>query len=238
MKVFGYLRVSSAGQLDGDGFDRQRAAITDFCAKKGWTIVGWYQEPISGTVDGFDRPKFADMMNVAGPGTAQIVVVEAAHRLARDLMVSELLLNEARKLNVKIYEAAAGQDLTNDEDPTRVLLRQFLGAISQWDKSNTVRRLSAARQRVKERGGFMGGVTPWEDEHPVAAEHIISLRKSNFTYREIRDFMHKHGFKTPSGGKPNSWQVSTIAQICKRLSKLGKLPPLEKKKVDLEYITI
>lgn len=239
MKVFGYLRVSSAGQLEGDGFDRQRDAIQKFCDKRGWTIYAWYEEPISGTVEGFDRPKFADMMSVAGPGTAQAVVVEAAHRLARDLMVSELLLNEARKLDVRVFEAAAGQELTDDKDPTRVLLRQFLGAISQWDKSNTVRRLAAARNRLRAQGEFMGGHTPWEQTHKVSADHIVSLRKSNYTLDEIRCFLIRHKIPTPMGEHYSRWQKSTIALIVKRMTVAGTLPPLERRKtVDLEYIKI
>jgi DNA invertase Pin-like site-specific DNA recombinase len=153
-------------------------------------------------------------------------------------MVSELLLNEARKQGVKIFEAASGQEMTNDDDPTRVLLRQFLGAISQWDKSNMVKRLAAARARLKAKGGFMGGKIPWEEKHPVAAEHIISLRKTGYTIDEIRNFMREHGFRTPDGGKPNQWQNSTIHLIVTRLITKGKLPPLEKKQAVLDHITI
>lgn len=30
MKAYGYLRVSGAGQIDGNGFDRQKKAISEF----------------------------------------------------------------------------------------------------------------------------------------------------------------------------------------------------------------
>jgi DNA invertase Pin-like site-specific DNA recombinase len=60
-KAFGYLRVSSAGQLDGDGFDRQQAMIESYAAASGITLKGFYAEKgVSGTADIEERPAFND----------------------------------------------------------------------------------------------------------------------------------------------------------------------------------
>ena len=60
-KAFGYLRVSSDGQVEGDGFKRQRAAIEKWAGTNGVTIVQWFQEEgVSGTIA--DRPALQRMM--------------------------------------------------------------------------------------------------------------------------------------------------------------------------------
>ncbi len=228
MKVFAYCRVSSKGQLDGDGFDRQRDTIQKFCAEKGWSVIRWFDEPISGTADSCDRVKYPEMIGSAGPGTAEIIVVEAAHRLARDLMISELLLEEARREKLRIFDASSGQDLTNNDDPTRVLIRQLLGALAQWDKSNLVRRLRAARDRKKAAGGHANGVIAWEEKHPQQARHIISLTMTGYSLQEVRQYLMNHKILNPRGGK--NWNKSTVAEIVTRLRLKEKLPPLETRK--------
>ncbi len=49
--AFVYLRVSSIGQIDGNGFDRQIETIKNFCDQKGFKIEQIFQEAVSGTTD-------------------------------------------------------------------------------------------------------------------------------------------------------------------------------------------
>ena len=52
----------------------------------------------------------------------RLMLVERADRLARDLMVGDVLLAEFRKLGVAVVAADSGTALTaGDDDPTRVL---------------------------------------------------------------------------------------------------------------------
>jgi len=57
MRAFAYLRVSGRGQVDGDGFDRQLAAIRSYAAVQGIAIARVFREEgVSGTLEGMDRP--------------------------------------------------------------------------------------------------------------------------------------------------------------------------------------
>ena len=57
-----------------------------------------------------------------------------------------MILGQFRDLGVRVVAADSGTDLTAaDEDPTRVLIRQVLGAVSQFEKSVIVAKLRAAR---------------------------------------------------------------------------------------------
>jgi DNA invertase Pin-like site-specific DNA recombinase len=71
-----------------------------------------------------------------------------------------------RDLGVRVVAADGGTDLTAaDEDPTRVLIRQVLGAASQFEKSVIVAKLRAARLRQRRQIGRCEGREPF-GEHP------------------------------------------------------------------------
>jgi DNA invertase Pin-like site-specific DNA recombinase len=92
----------------------------------------------------------------------RVILVERADRLARDLMVSEVILGQFRDLGVSVIAADSGVDLnTGDDDPTRTLIRQVLGAVSQFEKAVIVLKLRAARERTKRRTGRCEGRKPY-----------------------------------------------------------------------------
>ena len=71
----------------------------------------------------------------------RVVIVERADRLARDLLVSEVIPGQFRDLGVRVIAADGGTDLTaGDDDPARVLIRQVLGAVAQFETSRQVVR--------------------------------------------------------------------------------------------------
>lgn len=158
-KCYQYLRVSGQGQISGDGFPRQRETIGAYCTANNIEIAGEFVENgVSGTTDAFEREALSEMLLAIKASDVRLVIVETATRLARKLMVSEILLGEFRKLGVKVVSADSGIDLTaDDDDPTKVLVRQVLGAISQFEKSCIVQKLRCARQRIKKANGKCEG---------------------------------------------------------------------------------
>lgn len=188
MNVYAYLRVSGKGQIDGDGFDRQEDTIHAFCKEKGWGVQGrWNEEGVSGTIEAMDRPAFAEMLSHCEDYGVKAIVVERADRLARDLIVSELLLKECKARGLQVFEAASGTELTGDEDPTRTLIRQILGALAQWEKSVIVTKLKKARDRKRRETGRCEGVAPmWETASGTSfLKDILQLRKNHFTWDEV-----------------------------------------------------
>ena len=61
--AFGYLRVSGAGQVDGNGFERQENAIRLFADKSKIEIVHFYKEQVSGIKDEEQREVFQEMIS-------------------------------------------------------------------------------------------------------------------------------------------------------------------------------
>ncbi|MBI5518890.1 MAG: recombinase family protein [Desulfovibrio sp.] len=161
--VYGYIRVSGKGQVDGDGFERQKQAIEACASAAGLHVVNYFQEEgVSGTKE--DRPALARMlvdMEENGHGV-KTVIVERLDRLARDLMVQEVILSDFQRLGVSFVSAVEGSDLL-EGDATRKLVRQVLGAIAEYDKAMLVSKLRAARERKRARTGKCEGRKGYAD---------------------------------------------------------------------------
>lgn len=217
--VFAYLRVSSVGQTHGDGFDRQEAAIKKWAKANQRSITAAFRERgVSGTTDHLSRPALTQLFDEIAtlpPGTAATVVVEKADRLARDLIVSELLLRHFRELGVTVIEAEGGNDLTVDSgNPTGTLVRQILAAVAQFEKSALVLKLRAARERKKAETGRCGGKYPF-GHYPGEKETlavIVSGHRAYYSTRTIATILNERNLPS-RGGKP--WTHGAVARILK-----------------------
>jgi DNA invertase Pin-like site-specific DNA recombinase len=222
-KAFSYLRVSGKGQIDGDGFPRQRSVCEAYARRHQIEIVREFVEKgVSGTKDAFDREALTDLFVALKANGVRLVLAERADRLARDLMISEILLGEFRKIGVRVIAAESGTELTvEDNDPTRKLIRQVLGAISEWEKSVIVQKLRAARIRIRKSKGRCEGRKPYgatEAEQAVIAK-ILKLRGQGVSIAKIANQLNAEGVKprTPAKtGKEPKWHPTTVQRILSR----------------------
>lgn len=211
-KAFAYLRVSGKGQLDGDGFDRQRLAIHKYCSDNNIEIVQEFQEKaVPGKTEWTDRAAWTDMMLVLNGVTT--VIIESLNRLARDLMVQEHIVADLRQRNVTLISVAE-PDLCVD-DPTRKLLRQIMGAIAEYDKAMIVIKLRGARGRAKARDGHCEGRKPYgqKDGEGQWLEHMRNLRSGGMHFDGIAQDLNNTGSTTRYGKK---WIGATVCQILGR----------------------
>jgi DNA invertase Pin-like site-specific DNA recombinase len=215
IQVYGYLRVSGNGQIGGDGFKRQKEAISRFCEASNLKLVQTFTDAaVSGTRDGFDRDGLTDLMVSMKSNGVKTFVVESASRLARDLMVQEVILNDCRKHRITVYDSS-GIDLTvNDDDPTRKMVRQILGAVAEFEKSSTNQKLAAARRRIRNSGKKCEGAPGYVDNHHPAVEIIKRMRRERISFKKIADYLVEQGIATLKGGKWTKQQVHLIWQKC------------------------
>lgn len=219
MKAVGYIRVSGRAQISKDGPERQRDAITAFCEQLGLEFSGeLFEKGVSGKVEGMDRPAFRRFIDQFDEDTAKgltpigVIVVERLDRLARELKVQEIMLSECRKRSIKVFACDQGQlidQATDDCDPTRVLIRQVLGAVSQWQKTELVYKLRAARDRIREREGRCEGPLPYGSTpaQKQVLDQLIALRESNLTFQQVADFLNESDLKSPTG---KTWDRKTV----------------------------
>jgi DNA invertase Pin-like site-specific DNA recombinase len=159
-------------------FSRVVMAIVRCARTHGLAVVGEYRDAgVSGTRDLDDREGLGELIQRIQSNGVRLVLVKRADRLARDLLVSEVILGQFRDLNVRVVAADSGTDLTAaDEDPTRVLIRQMLGAVSQFEKSVIVAKLRAARMRRRRATGRCEGRKPF-GEHPGEEPVLHRIRE-------------------------------------------------------------
>lgn len=171
-----YVRVSGKGQADGDGPERQRQAIARFAQASKLSVVEEYSDlGVSGTKELSDRPGLARLIDRLESNGVRTVIIERADRLARDLMVQEVILSQFAKIGARIL-TADGVDLTSSDDPTRRLIRQVLGAVAEFEKNVLVLKLRAARERKRSRGERVEGVKPY-GYHPAENAVIERMRQ-------------------------------------------------------------
>ena len=219
MKAFSYLRVSSKGQIDGDGFPRQRKTIADYAQAHDIPfahLTEFAEQGISGTKDSLDRPALTELLAAIATSDVRLVLVERADRLARDLMISEILLSEFRKLGVQVISAECGTDLTvDDDDPTKKLIRQVLGAVSEWEKNIIVQKTSLARAKIRAATGRCEGRKPF-GEKPGEAEVVKKMKAYNeegMSYPGIAIQLNGERIPSRSGGK---WHTTAVRRILAR----------------------
>ncbi|MGH9739816.1 MAG: recombinase family protein [Candidatus Acidiferrales bacterium] len=213
-RAFAYIRVSSKGQVDGDGFERQSQAIKSYATQHNIRIVKWFREEgVSGTRE--HREALDAMLVELMSDGVQTVIIEKLDRLSRDLRIQENLIHEYFTGRFELLSTCE-PDLGSN-DPTRVLIRQILGGLAQYDKSNIVLKLRAARQRMREKTGRCEGrkafgSTPEEQE---TLGRMRSLAKQGMTYSAIAIQLNKEKRPTQTG---SVWFPTTVSRTLIRES--------------------
>lgn len=149
VEAVAYLRTSSATNVgpDKDSDKRQRQAIEAYAKRAGYAIVdSYYDADVRGSDPVDQRPGFAAMLKrIAGNGV-RTIIVEAANRFSRDLIVQETGHRFLKDQGITLIAADSPETFVEDT-PTSVMVRQILGAVSQFEKASVVAKLRGARER-------------------------------------------------------------------------------------------
>jgi DNA invertase Pin-like site-specific DNA recombinase len=150
-KAVAYIRTSSAANVgtDKDSDKRQRTAITAFAKQTSHELVAEFNDAAVSGADHLDtRPGFAELLAYIASNGARTVIVETASRFARDLMVQEVGFAKLKALGITLIAADSPHSFL-DDTPTSKLIRQILGAVSEFDKAMVVAKLKGARDRKR-----------------------------------------------------------------------------------------
>lgn len=226
MNLAGYLRVSTAGQVDAFGKDVQREGIERYAALSGDTVVEWFEEDaVSGKVEGADRPVMAEI--IARADEFDGVIAFDATRIARRLIVQETLMGLLWAAGLEVVTSTNGP-VEQDEDPTRVMIRQILGVVAEFEHRSIVKKLHGARRIKSSQGGYIGGVAPYGQTvvgvgkmsrfvpNPVESDVIKSInfaRSTGESLNSIARSLNAKGVTTKTG---KQWTPVQVSRIIKR----------------------
>ena len=204
-----YLRTSSAANVgaDKDSDRRQREAIS-FAKRAGYELVEeFYDAAVSGADPIESRPGFTAMLERIEGNGVRTIIVETASRFARDLMVQEVGHAKLRERGIDLIAADSPGSFI-DDTPTAKLVRQVLGAISEFDKAMTVAKLRGARERKRRETGKCEGRKSHAELNPELVALVRQLRRrrpkgGQRSLREISAELAERGFMNERG-KPFS----------------------------------
>jgi DNA invertase Pin-like site-specific DNA recombinase len=216
-QVVAYMRTSSATNVgaDKDSEQRQRSAIEAFAKAKGFELVGeFYDAAVSGADPVHERPGFTAMLERIASNGVRCIIVENPDRFARDLAVQLAGHDFLKSLGVLLIPATA-PDFFTEDTPTAVLVRQVLGAISQFEKASLVAKLKAARDRKRAATGKCGGMPSLAETRPEVVALARRLRTTRSgrqrSLREISAELAERGFVAERTGRP--YQAAQVSRM-------------------------
>jgi site-specific DNA recombinase len=207
IQAYGYLRVSSVGQVDGTGLDRQRDSIQLYADKHGIEIVGWYSDTFTGTEA--NRPAFIKMLGCMMANGVKTVIIESLDRLSRDLLVQITLLAKLEAEHLTLISATTEEDVTASmrDDPMRKALVQIQGVFAELDRNQLTKKLKKGRDRIWATKGRCEGRKPFghfDDEKPTLARmrelHQQFGQNQRGVFDKIARQLNEEGFKNRRGG--------------------------------------
>jgi len=212
--AFAYLRVSGLAQVDGQGFDRQLSAISKYAEDHDIVITGVYREEgVTGNSELDGRPALqALILDLLANGT-RLVLVEKLDRLARALIVQETILQDLTRRGITMVSVSE-PDLCND-DPTRTLIRQILGAFFEYERKMITSKLSDARRRLRAKNGKCEGRKSF-GFRPGEAETLDYIMKNHAQGQSpdaIANSLDALKIPTRYGKR---WHAGTVSKILKR----------------------
>jgi DNA invertase Pin-like site-specific DNA recombinase len=148
-QAIAYLRTSSAANIgpDKDSQRRQREAVSRYAKSAGFELCDEYSDlAVKGADEIETRPGFAAMLDRIEGNGVRTIIVEDASRFARSMLAQELGVMLLHKRGVTVL-ASNGDNLTETDDPMKVLMRQVGAAFSQYEKARLVGKLKGARDR-------------------------------------------------------------------------------------------
>jgi DNA invertase Pin-like site-specific DNA recombinase len=195
-----YFRTSSAANVgaDKDSLKRQQDAVRAYAKAHKLPIVReFYDAAVSGADPVTDREGFAEMLAYIAGNGARTVLVENASRFARDLAVQIAGHDLLKARGITLIPVDAPDHFT-EETPTAVMVRNILGAVSQFEKQSLVAKLRKARDRKIAATGRCGG-------QPAVPPNVV---------KEARRLARKN---------PRTGRERSLREIAAELAALGML---------------
>jgi len=225
MRAIGYVRVSTDEQLQGNGMELQTEAVMRYCEDNHLRLVGVEADAgISGSAELDKRAGLTSALVQLEEGRADVLVVYRLDRLARDFVLQELLVTRLRAAGTPVRSVTEPDVETDTDDPTKVLIRQILGALAQYERQLIRARMQAGKAIKAARGGYVGGQPAFgskavdgelaeaSDERATLAL-IRSLRSQGLSYRAICDELARAGARPR---RSDTWHPMVIRRMLDR----------------------
>lgn len=172
-KVWGYIRVSTKRQLEGNGLEIQKNAILDR-----FPTAEIIEEQFTGRV--VDRPKFDALIDKLEAGDT--LVVHKLDRFARTSLEGMKLMNELLEQGVTVEVLNFGS-IEGGFSSRNKLMMQIFFAFAEYERDCIVERTQAGKEVAKQDPSFKDGRPKKfkKGQYKLA----IELKEQGKTYKQI-----------------------------------------------------
>ncbi len=230
-----YVRVSSDEQVEGYSLPAQERAIEAYCVLHGYDIAVHYRDEgkSARTDDLAKRPAFRQMLEDAGAGLFDIVVVHKLDRFARNLRVTLETLDRLEKANVGFVSVNENMDFAT---PMGRVVLSTMGSLAQFYSDNLSAETKKGNAERKAQGLY-NGVLPFGltknagDRIPVPDPTTypglllaFELAADGKSDRAVAEALNAAGYRTTGNRGPNPFTKDTVCRMLKNRFYLGELP--------------
>ena len=198
-QIYGYLRVSSIMQVEGDSLDTQAKQITAYAASKNWNVPTeniYIEAGVSGSIDFNERPEGKRLISALKSGDT--IIFTKLDRAFRNVRNAFNTLHELKQIGVNVHFLDLGGEVTGNG--IGAIVFAVMSAFSAFEKDRIATRIREVKQMQKAQGKFVGGRRAFgyqivdgrkqerEDEQRIISEMKL-LRSAGNSYRSIASWL-------------------------------------------------
>jgi DNA invertase Pin-like site-specific DNA recombinase len=221
-RAIGYLRVSGRTQFnDGTSIDEQRAQITAWAAVRGFEMLEWFTDGVTGELAWHQRPGMAALVERVSAKDLDAVIVHQLDRIGRGRSaIFEDFLSIAGSA-VAVWSVVDGlltSDTSLDEfqNADKDMILGIKMQIVRNEKRKLVARMKLGKLRAAKQGRHVNGIYPY-GAHPERPEEKTALARmrqmrdgEQRSYDAIAATLNAEGVNPRSAARWTAWAVNKI----------------------------
>jgi DNA invertase Pin-like site-specific DNA recombinase len=205
-----YTRVSTDSDRQELGQEAQIQDCLRWCAAHGKTVVGTFQEEMSGGALFEDRRVLQQALACIEDQQAGVLLAQKIDRFSRDLHESMKIVQALRRLGATLVAVQTG----GMEDPISELLFNVLTSVAQYERFSIQERIRKAFAVKRSRQEYLGGRVPYgfvvveqagkkmllpHEEEQKKLKRLRELRGQGYSWAKVSEVAVLEGIRWRSG---------------------------------------
>lgn len=198
-QVYGYVRVSSMMQVEGESLDTQSKQVQSYAISKGWVVPAeniYVEAGVSGGTDFQDRPEGQKILSFLQSG--DVLIFTKLDRAFRNVRNAFNTLHELKERGVSVHFLDLGGEVTGNG--IGAIVFAVMSSFASFERERIATRIREVKQMQKSQGKFVGGrcafgyeivggiKTPRKDEQTVISQ-MRSMKSSGSSLRDIQTWL-------------------------------------------------
>ena len=203
-----YARVSSTN--DRQNTQRQIEDLTRFANSNDYSIVGTYEEHISGATKNENRTVLMECINYCIANKVNYILLSELSRLGRSTLQVLKSLEMLHEAGVSVYIQNLGiytLNATGEANPIASIMVTVLAEMANIERSNIVYRLNSGRESYIANGGKLGR----------KKGSVKTTEQKKEEYKEVISFL-KRGYSVRNTATLSNVSVSTVQRVKREFS--------------------